>query len=78
MAKEYPLIVDHFDRGNKLLHNVNEVVDFIIRHGQYGDVTVTFEDKFLIDTCGIYLNKIVDMKYPEKLLEVSCLNSKMF
>ena len=58
MAKEYPLLIGHSAKGNKRLHNVKEVADFIMKHGLYSDVTVTFEDNSpLLDTYGFYLNK---------------------
>ena len=71
MAKEYPLLIGHSAKGNKRLHNVKEVADFIMKHGLYSDVTVTFEDNSpLLDTYGFYLNKINDMEYSEELLKV--------
>lgn len=71
MAKEYPLLVGHCDRGHKRLRSVNDVADFIIKHGKYGDVNVTFENgRFFLDTYGIYLNNIIDQEYREELLKV--------
>ena len=71
MAKEYPLLIGHSDRGNKRLHNIDEVSDFICKHGVDGDVSITFEDgRFFLNTFGIYLNKIVDMEYRNELEKV--------
>ncbi len=71
MAKEYPLLIGHSDRGNKRLHNKEEVADFICKHGLEGDLLITFEDgRFFLNTFGIYLNRIVDMEYRDELKKV--------
>ena len=71
MAKEYPLLIGHCYRGHKRLRSINDVADFIMKHGKYGGVNVTFENgKFFLDTYGIYINKIVDQEYREELLKV--------
>ena len=50
------------DRETKELYSVEEVAKFIIEEGLYSDV--------LLDTFGIFINKISDMKYREQLLKV--------
>ena len=58
-------------KGNKRLHSIQEVADFICTHGQYGDLTITQEDGTpFLDTFGIYINRISDMEYREELLKV--------
>ena len=47
------------------------MAEFICKHGQYGDVRITtMEGKELLDTFGIYINKISDMEYREQLVKV--------
>ena len=71
MAKEYPLLYGYADNVQKELHNTNEVADFIMKHGVNSDVTITTPlDTLLLNTYGIYINKISDMEYREELLKV--------
>ena len=79
MAKEYPLLIGHCYRGHKRLRSINDVADFIMKHGKYGGVNVTFENgKFFLDTYGIYINKIVDQEYREELLKVLVQCRRLF
>ena len=71
VAERYACLLGSAIDGNKRLHNVQEVAEFICKHGQYGDVRITtMEGKELLDTFGIYINKISDMEYREELLKV--------
>ncbi len=71
VAQRYPLLFGSAIDGNRRLHNIQEVAEFICKHGQYGDVRITTNDGFeLLDTYGIYINKISDMEYREELLKV--------
>ena len=71
VAERYAYLLGSAIDGNKRLHNVQEVAEFICKHGQYGDVRITtMEGKELLDTFGIYINKISDMEYREELLKV--------
>lgn len=71
IAERYACLLGSAIDGNKRLHNVQEVAEFICKHGQYGDVRITtMEGKELLDTFGIYINKISDMEYREELLKV--------
>ena len=71
IAERYAYLLGSAIDGNKRLHNVQEVAEFICKHGQYGDVRITtMEGKELLDTFGIYINKISDMEYREELLKV--------
>ncbi len=57
--------------GNMKAMMIQAVAEFICKHGQYGDVRITtMEGKELLDTFGIYINKISDMEYREELLKV--------
>lgn len=52
-------------------HSVQEVAEFICRHGRQGDLEITYDDNTpFLTTCGIYIDKIADMDYRESLLEV--------
>ena len=64
VAERYAYLLGSAIDGNKRLHSVQEVAEFICKHGQYGDVRITtMEGKELLDTFGIYINKISDMEY---------------
>lgn len=71
IAERYAYLLGSAIDCNKRLHNVQEVAEFICKHGQYGDVRITTtEGKELLDTFGIYINRISDMEYREELLKV--------
>lgn len=71
MAKEYPLLYGYAGNVEEELHNTNEVADFIMKHGVNSDVTITTPlDTLLLNTYGIYINRITDMEYREELLKV--------
>ena len=71
VAERYACLLGSAIDGNKRLHSVQEVAEFICKHGQYGDVRITtMEGKELLDTFGIYINKISDIEYREELLKV--------
>lgn len=68
---KYPFLVGSSNRCNKRLHGVEEVATFICRDGLIGDVTVRTPDgEPVLDTFGIFINRISDMEYREELLEV--------
>lgn len=53
------------------LHSVEEVACFIYEKGLYEDVTIRKADGSpFITTFGIFLDKIADMEYRARLLEV--------
>ena len=71
MAKEYPLLYGHAGDVCEELHNTNEVARFIMKHGVNTDVTITTPyDTPLLNTYGIYINRIADMEYRQELLKV--------
>lgn len=69
---EYPYLLGYAQgRSRRLENNVQSVASFICTEGMKGDLTITTpEDEFLLDTFGIYINKISDMEYREELLKV--------
>lgn len=69
--EKYPLLFGHSLIGNRRLHNPKEVAEFICDAGNYGDVSITDENGvLLLNTFGIYIDKIVDLDYREELLKV--------
>ena len=59
------------DRKTKELYSVEEVAKFIVEEGLYSDIKILTEDgESLLDTFGIFINKISDMEYREQLLKV--------
>ena len=69
---EYPYLLGYAQgRSRRLENNVQSVASFICTEGLKGDLTITTpEDEFVLDTFGIYFNKIADMEYREELLKV--------
>lgn len=71
ISNKYPVLYGYAGGIEKELKSIQEVAQFIIEYGQKGDVTITQEcDLFLLNTFGIYINRIVDMEYREELLKV--------
>ena len=70
--KTEPLtLIGHSMGETHKLHSVQEVANFIMKHGIEGDVSVTYENnRPFLSTCGIYLNQISDMAYREELLKL--------
>ena len=69
---EYPYLLGYAQgRSRRLENNIQSVASFICTEGLKGDLTVTTPaDEFVLDTFGIYINKIADMDYREELLKV--------
>ena len=64
-------LIGHAVDGNRNLRSIQDVADFIIQHGQYGDVTVTTAcGEPFIKTKGTYIDTITDTEYLDKLLEI--------
>lgn len=71
VTERYPLLIGFARCGNKRIHNIQEVAEFICEHGRYDDVCIRTEDGFaFLNTFGIYINKIWDVEYREELLKV--------
>lgn len=69
--EKYPLLIGHSLAGRIRLHSIQEIANFICVHGQYSDLAITQKDGTpLLDTFGVYINKIADMEYREELLKV--------
>ena len=70
-SKEHPKLIGSSNVRNKTLGSVREVAEFIIKDGQYGDVTVKYTDGApLLKTDGIYVTGIMDLAYAIKLLKI--------
>ena len=68
---KYKKLYGFSERETKELYSVKDVANFIIEEGLHSDVKVLTEDgEPLLDTFGIFINKISDMEYREKLLKV--------
>lgn len=71
MMEKYPVLIGHSARACKKLFTLEEVADFICEYGLYGEVTIeTPNGGLLISTYGIYLDKVTDMEYRARLLEI--------
>ena len=68
--EKYPLLIGHSLAVRTRLHSIEEVANFICVYGQYDDLTITQKDGTpFLNTFGIYIDKIADMEYREKLLK---------
>lgn len=57
--------------GNRNLRSIEDVADFIIRHGQYGDVEIVTENQTpFMKTKGIYISRIADTEYRDELQKI--------
>lgn len=64
-------LVGHSINGNRNLRSINDVADFIMWHGKYGDVEITTEcGEPFIRTEGTNIQYVSDMEYRDKLLEI--------
>ena len=75
MQDNEQLYVREFGHGQPVLVlsglGIQEVAHFICEEGLKGDVVITeLNDEFILDTFGIYINKIADMEYRSELLKV--------
>lgn len=71
LTEEYPVLIGHSVRTEKKLFDIEQVADFICEQGMYGEVTVEKPNgSLLLTTYGIYLDKITDLEYRAKLLEI--------
>ncbi len=71
MAKSYARLFGISDYDEKELFSVKEVADFICEEGKNSDVSIYQENgSLLLNTFGLFINKITDMEYREELLKV--------
>lgn len=67
----YPHLIGVSDDERKELHGVNEVAAFICDQGRFGDLRVfTPYGEEVLNTFGIFIDRICDMEYREELMEV--------
>ena len=76
---EYPHLIGVSENEKKELHGVNEVADFICDQGRFGDLRVfTPNGEEVLNTFGIFIDRICDMQYREELMEVLVPKQKAF
>lgn len=69
--EKYPVLLGFSNEGITPLHSIQEVADYICSRGLQEDLLITQEDKTpFLNTFGIYIDRIADMEYRKKLLEV--------
>ena len=74
-SKEYELKEEKLygisDNTEKELYSLEDVAEFICKEGVNSDVSIYKTDgSLLLNTFGTFINKITDMNYRERLLEV--------
>ena len=47
---------------SKQLKSIEEIAEFICKHGKHGDVTILNNGELFITTIGIYLDKVADIR----------------
>jgi hypothetical protein len=71
MTSIHPTFVGYSPNGICELHSVQDVAEFICQEGIYGDLTITTEEgEFFLSTFGTFVDRIADLDYRQKLLEV--------
>ena len=71
IEEKYPILIGNGPTKTEELHGIQEVAHFICEEGLKGDVVITeLNDEFILDTFGIYINRIADMEYRSELLKV--------
>ena len=69
MAKSYARLFGISDYDERELFTVQEVAEFICEEGKKSDVSIYQENgTLLLNTFGIFINKITDLEYREELL----------
>ncbi len=67
----YPYLTGISEDGEKRLHGVKEVAEFICDKGRHYDLRVVSPDgEQVLNTFGIYIDRICDMEYRNELLAV--------
>lgn len=68
---EFPFLIGVARDGYERLFGIEDVADFICKKGLMGDVKIfTPYGKEVLNTFGIYIDRICDMEYKEELLKV--------
>ncbi len=67
----YPYLIGVSENGRKELHGINEVSAFICEEGLHSDLKVfTPDGEEVLDTFGMFLNRVSDFEYRTELLPV--------
>ena len=68
----YPTLIGYSITGKAYdLHGVQNVAEFICEKGTDYDIAINEPNgSFFLNTCGIYVDKIVDKEYRRELLKV--------
>lgn len=67
----YPYLIGVSENGRKELRGVNEVAAFICEAGLHGDLKVfTPDGEEVLDTFGMFLNRVTDFEYRTELVPV--------
>lgn len=75
----HPYLTGISEDGEKELHGVKEVAEFICDKGRYYDLRVVAPDgEQVLNTFGIYIDRICDMEYRNELLAVLIPMQKAF
>lgn len=75
----YPHLIGASENEKKELHGVNEVADFICDQGRFYDLRIfTPDGEEVLNTFGIFIDRICDMEYREELMEVLVPKQKAF
>ena len=75
----YPHLIGVSDDERKELHGVNEVANFICDQGRFYDLRIfTPDGEEVLNTFGIFIDRICDMEYREELMEVLVPKQKAF
>lgn len=61
---------------SKQLKSIEEIAEFICKHGKHGDVTILNNGELFITTIGIYLDKVADIRYRAQLMPVLAKKQK--
>ena len=69
--KPYPTLIGSSNVKNKKLRNMQEVAEFIVQDGQYGDLRIKYKDgQVFLKTDGIYVQAIADKNYGKELEKI--------
>jgi hypothetical protein len=70
-TEAHPKLIGYSLNGTFALQSVQEVAEFICREGKRSDLTIRTESgEFFLSTFGTFLDRIADMDYRRKLLDV--------
>ena len=71
MTNNHPTLIGYSESGTCELNSVQEVAEFICQEGLHSDLTIRTQDgMFFLSTFGTFIDRMADMDYRQKLLEV--------